>query len=401
MVIEAGGTGAQESERDSRRPGPDTPKPLEDPKVGEVVSQDLATQEIKRVRRTESSPSPPAAAAAAAGVNGVPENGVTPAEQQQQQQPRPNGGGKAEGEEKSGLGETGKEGTSAGGSEPQTAGSKGDGQGQEDPPPKVGGSGGAAGESSGGDEGVRAEGESTKPNGVAVAGAASSSPSKAAGAMPPPLPKSSAVDLPSSSSSPFSSGAGESPSSTSDRKTAVHASSSQGARPGPEAGKEIKRQAAEGEDKGKGKGAEEGAGERRTTSPCPDHALPVARTFFDFESVSGLEMRMLPEFFTGRSASKTPEVSSRVGLTSVAQDRTERGRMGLPRECARVVVGTAVLRCCDVFFSVFCEGETREIGTCARRCVAPITRGGVDGSTGSFGCSMAWGLWDKVAACVF
>ncbi|CAN0509092.1 unnamed protein product, partial [Ectocarpus sp. 12 AP-2014] len=48
--------------------------------------------------------------------------------------------------------------------------------------------------------------------------------------------------------------------------------------------------------------------ERRTTSPCPDHALPVARTFFDFEAVSGLEMRMLPEFFTGRSASKTPEM---------------------------------------------------------------------------------------------
>ncbi|CAM9270229.1 unnamed protein product, partial [Ectocarpus sp. 8 AP-2014] len=136
MVIEVGGAGAQESERDSRRPGPDTPKPLEDPKVGEVVSQDLATQEIKRVRRTESSPSPPAAAAAAAvaaGVDGVPENGVTPAEQQQQpQQPQPNGGGKAEGEEKSVLGETGKEGAPVGGSEPQIAGSKGDGQGKED-----------------------------------------------------------------------------------------------------------------------------------------------------------------------------------------------------------------------------------------------------------------------------
>ncbi|CAN0509081.1 unnamed protein product, partial [Ectocarpus sp. 12 AP-2014] len=130
MVIEAGGAGAQESERDSRRPGPDTPKPLEDPKVGEVVLQDLATQEIKRVRRTESSHSPPAAAAAAAAVDGVPENGVTPAEQRQQQ-PRPNSGGKAEGEEKSGLGETGKEGISAGGSEPQTAGSKGDGQGED------------------------------------------------------------------------------------------------------------------------------------------------------------------------------------------------------------------------------------------------------------------------------
>ncbi|CAM9285580.1 unnamed protein product [Ectocarpus sp. 13 AM-2016] len=310
MVIEAGDARAQDSQRDSRRPGPDTPKPLEDPKVGEVVLQDLATQEIKRVRRTESSHSPPAAAASAAAVDGLPENGVTPADQRQQQ-PRPNGGGKAEGEEKSGLGGTGKKGTSAGGSEPQTAESKGDGQGEEDPRPKVGGSGGAAEESSGGDEGVRAEGESTKPNGVAVAGAASSSSSKAAGAMPPPLPKSPAVDLPSSSSSPSSSGAEESPSFVSDRKTAVQARSSEGARPGPEAGHETKRKAAEGESKGKGKGkgAEEGAGEeRRTTSRCPDHALPVARTFFDFEAVSGLEMRMLPEFFTGRSASKTQEM---------------------------------------------------------------------------------------------
>ena len=41
---------------------------------------------------------------------------------------------------------------------------------------------------------------------------------------------------------------------------------------------------------------------------CPDHALPVARTFFDYGEASKLEMRMLPEFFTGRSPSKTPEV---------------------------------------------------------------------------------------------
>lgn len=41
---------------------------------------------------------------------------------------------------------------------------------------------------------------------------------------------------------------------------------------------------------------------------CPAHALPVARTFFDFHTVSSFEMRMLPEFFTGRSAWKTPEV---------------------------------------------------------------------------------------------
>lgn len=43
---------------------------------------------------------------------------------------------------------------------------------------------------------------------------------------------------------------------------------------------------------------------------CPEHALPVARTFFDYDTVSTFEIRMLPEFFTGRSTFKTPEVWS-------------------------------------------------------------------------------------------
>lgn len=47
---------------------------------------------------------------------------------------------------------------------------------------------------------------------------------------------------------------------------------------------------------------------------CPEHALPVARSFFDFNTVSHFEMRMLPEFFTGRSASKTAEVGRRLIL---------------------------------------------------------------------------------------
>ncbi|CAM9394944.1 unnamed protein product, partial [Choristocarpus tenellus] len=40
----------------------------------------------------------------------------------------------------------------------------------------------------------------------------------------------------------------------------------------------------------------------------PDHALLSARTFFGLRSISAFEKRMLPEFFTGRSTSKTPEV---------------------------------------------------------------------------------------------
>lgn len=50
----------------------------------------------------------------------------------------------------------------------------------------------------------------------------------------------------------------------------------------------------------------EGAGSKGPR--CPEHALPVARSFFDYNTVSHFEMRMLPEFFSGRSASKTVEV---------------------------------------------------------------------------------------------
>ncbi|CAN0485036.1 unnamed protein product, partial [Discosporangium mesarthrocarpum] len=64
-----------------------------------------------------------------------------------------------------------------------------------------------------------------------------------------------------------------------------------------------------GEGKGKGKGKEQRQKEVRSTSKeVPDHVLPVAREFFDMNSISSFERRMLPEFFTGRSASKTPEV---------------------------------------------------------------------------------------------
>lgn len=59
---------------------------------------------------------------------------------------------------------------------------------------------------------------------------------------------------------------------------------------------------------------------------CPDHALPVAQTFFDFDTASKLEMRMLPEFFTGRSASKTPEV--RIVVGGAGGDVMWRGRGG-------------------------------------------------------------------------
>lgn len=77
----------------------------------------------------------------------------------------------------------------------------------------------------------------------------------------------------------------------------------EGAQPQPIDGEEGK-----GEERGRGmQGLAEALAPRRRD--CPAHALPAARKFFDFNSVSSFEMRMLPEFFTGRSASKTPEVS--------------------------------------------------------------------------------------------
>ncbi|CAM9641343.1 unnamed protein product, partial [Phaeothamnion confervicola] len=39
----------------------------------------------------------------------------------------------------------------------------------------------------------------------------------------------------------------------------------------------------------------------------PEYAAPAAQEWFDLDSVSSFEARMLPEFFTGRSAHKTPE----------------------------------------------------------------------------------------------
>lgn len=70
-----------------------------------------------------------------------------------------------------------------------------------------------------------------------------------------------------------------------------------------------KGKAKEEEREGRGRGGRGlSASKTRSVVQCPAHALSVARTFFDYSSVSSFEMRMLPEFFTGRSASKTPEV---------------------------------------------------------------------------------------------
>ena len=73
-------------------------------------------------------------------------------------------------------------------------------------------------------------------------------------------------------------------------------------------GKEASKDRNYSEGEGRGNKAGQGAKGPR----CPEHALPVARAFFNFDAVSGFEMRMLPEFFTGRSASKTAEVGWRL-----------------------------------------------------------------------------------------
>ncbi|CAN0441572.1 unnamed protein product, partial [Scytosiphon promiscuus] len=94
-------------------------------------------------------------------------------------------------------------------------------------------------------------------------------------------------------------------------------------------------------------------GVKRRRSSCPDHALPVARTFFDFEAVSGLERRLLPEFFTGRSASKTPEMymQSRNYMVRSYQRMLAADPDGKPyltgTECRRKLAGDAcsILRC--------------------------------------------------------
>ncbi|CAM9482582.1 unnamed protein product, partial [Laminaria digitata] len=80
---------------------------------------------------------------------------------------------------------------------------------------------------------------------------------------------------------------------------------------------------------------------------CPDHALSVAQTFFDFGTASKLEMRMLPEFFTGRSASKTPEmyIQSRNFMVRSYQrmlDASADGQAYLTgTECRRKLAGDA------------------------------------------------------------
>lgn len=119
-------------------------------------------------------------------------------------------------------------------------------------------------------------------------------------------------------------GAGEEAESNPELKGVPDAILTSSADPGgqAEAMEEDRQEEKAGSDKGKGgkmeepkeqaSGGEEEKEEKNAKAklpPWPDHSLPSARAFFDFESVSSFEMRMLPEFFTGRSPSKTPEVS--------------------------------------------------------------------------------------------
>lgn len=174
--------------------------------------------------------------------------------------------------------------------------------------------------------------EAKQPNGVAT-----SAPSTKSDAMPPApstakLAPVSTAPTTDAAASAAKESAKPSPSSSSPAGDGVTSSSERGREAvqpdrekqklGPVDGEGAGPQSMEEEEerddaeanKGKGK---EGEGEVVAPAPapaakrrdsCPDHALPVARTFFDYETVSGFEIRMLPEFFTGRSASKTPEV---------------------------------------------------------------------------------------------
>ncbi|CAM9341440.1 unnamed protein product, partial [Hapterophycus canaliculatus] len=331
-TTEASGATVGDNGREGGQQGamvsPDTPKPLEDPRVKEVVSQDLATQQVKRVRRTDSNGGPPPTGTPPPAVANVLENGTMPAEQR----PRANGakaderGKKKEGEE-SGLGEQkGREGTeSSGGSEPsgRGTGDKTGGKSEEASQPKDVGAAtaavdSAAGDSSAKDTGTKADGESPKLNGgLTLLPPPSPSRPSSSVAMPPPT---SSTD-PASTSSADACGEGEAvaaagvaaaPSSPSSSPSSPSVPAETRAAEGPSTEGDQKHEEEE-EGKNKLDGTAAAAGPpapaaKRRSSECPDHALPVARTFFDFESVSGLEMRLLPEFFTGRSASKTPEM---------------------------------------------------------------------------------------------
>eukprot|EP00903_Cladosiphon_okamuranus_P012654 g11837.t1 len=416
--------------------GPEVFKPLEDPNVDEVVSQDLATQEIKRVRREannlDTQPPPQSdsrgrqAAEAdkggekvstggnsgrAAGADGVERaNGAAPAEQ-----PAAGNGPRAVdgGERKEQIEERGVGGERAAAGESKAGGGTSGGEGKEAPVSKapaaaVAAAGGGGAEKSPGADNDEKTGPGTKqPNGVAAgeaAGAAAVSLSPSAKSDATPRPPSGAKPAPvpteatgsraaPSTSSPSSSPArdGVAPSSDGGRKS-THAegvtekpggAAGQDGTAGPqlmeeedEEGKGEKRHEAQ---KGKGKegteaveaaagGAKAAAAAKRRSS-CPDHALPMARAFFDFETVSGLEMRMLPEFFTGRSATKTPEmyIQSRNYMVRSYQRMLENDAEGQAfltgTECRRKLAGDAcsILRIHD-FLDRFGLINTRAAG---------------------------------------
>lgn len=382
---------------------PETPKPLEDPKVHEVVSQDLATQEVKRVRRKENSPpAPPPAAPAerhqAQGRGGASEareggkgggkgdegSGVPPAAEvmalvngmapSEQQRPQANGRvadydfhemNQRQGE-KSSRGEVGNEGSARGsGSEPSGARAGTKGEGEDTLASKAGAgaddAGSGAVKSSGTDtEAIKEDGSVEQPNCSAVVPAESSSSIYDAKRPPPPAAAelaritttpsaptehafsapTKACPYPSSSPPGGEDKGGVFPSANATRDeslasagweatksqaigSARDASQAHGKRLNPQAMDEAKRmkgvaeKGEEGKEVGAGTALGAAVATKRNRCPCPDHVLPVARTFFDFEAVSGLEMRMLPEFFTGQSASKTPEVR---GMTRHAVD---------------------------------------------------------------------------------
>lgn len=48
--------------------------------------------------------------------------------------------------------------------------------------------------------------------------------------------------------------------------------------------------------------------------PVGEHRVPAHAAWFDYHRVSDVERRSLPEFFDGRSSTKTPEVSHEYSL---------------------------------------------------------------------------------------
>lgn len=325
----------------------------------QVVSQDLATQEIRRVRRKENDPpllsssSVAAEAAAQAGERNGPEGGQGIGESGRVAAVAvvPNGSIRSSGQETNGRGGAtqplreviGKEGGLAPSSGLPTRGSEPGGG--ETALRATGDAGGVAGEGSGTGESAERRcvssadaidaaapaGDEGRPNGALGAGSSGPTRSEAGEERGRSAPSAVRTAVASTTEKRF------------DAAATIAAPSSQEARGedenkieeeeekeppvgrsvGPENGDSRQPDAvlppARREDQEGGGGdkkeTEEGQDEalaKAKRRPCPDHALPVARTFFDYDSVSAFEMRMLPEFFTGRSASKTAEVGREV-----------------------------------------------------------------------------------------